>query len=214
MFSVVELKTSLRLVSAWISLEIDSIVTARFLPDVSSLFIIPSKHSAFLHCQGLKALWPQSARCGWFHQNGKYFGLTISNRRWLCFLLFFSDRHSDMEDSSGNKPYVVTSSLNFKVTAPSFYNQPKKFASVAPPRPKSQTPPSGPSPTPVGTAVIGWVGDLPPPPPSLPDGICIIYVFLVTIFSFISRAALPSPRPCGFFFSCTAACRASRLRMK
>lgn len=83
--------------------------------------------------------------------------------------LFEQDRHNDMEDSSGNKPYVVTSSLNFKVTAPSFYNQPKKFASVAPPRPKSQTPPSGPSPTPVGTAVIGWVGDLPPPPPSLPD---------------------------------------------
>lgn len=118
----------------------------------------------------------------------------------LYLLLFFSDRHSDMEDSSSNKPYVVTSSLNFKVTAPSFYNQPKKFASVAPPRPKSQTPPSGPSPTPVGTAVIGWVGDLPPPPPSLPDGICIIYVFLVTIFSFISRAAFPSPRPCGVFF--------------
>lgn len=76
-----------------------------------------------------------------------------------------------MEESSSNKPLVVTSSLNFKVTTPSFYNQPKKFASVAPPRPKSQTPPSAPSPTPLGTAVIGRVGDLPPPPSSLCDGI-------------------------------------------
>ncbi|KAM7421035.1 hypothetical protein PAMA_015293 [Pampus argenteus] len=74
-----------------------------------------------------------------------------------------------MEDSSSSKPLMVTSSLNFKVTTPSFYNQPKKFASVAPPRPKSQSPPSAPSPTPVGTAVIGRVGDLPPPPPSLCD---------------------------------------------
>nr|XP_020466498.1 zyxin-like [Monopterus albus] len=72
-----------------------------------------------------------------------------------------------MEDP--NKPFLVTSSLNFKVTTPSFYNQPKKFAPVAPPRPKSQTPPSAPSPTPVGTGVIGRVGDLPPPPSSLSD---------------------------------------------
>uniref|UniRef100_A0A3Q3KRT0 Zyxin n=1 Tax=Monopterus albus TaxID=43700 RepID=A0A3Q3KRT0_MONAL len=71
------------------------------------------------------------------------------------------------EVSSG--PFLVTSSLNFKVTTPSFYNQPKKFAPVAPPRPKSQTPPSAPSPTPVGTGVIGRVGDLPPPPSSLSD---------------------------------------------
>ncbi|KAJ3598023.1 hypothetical protein NHX12_001537 [Muraenolepis orangiensis] len=68
-----------------------------------------------------------------------------------------------MEDSS-SKPVMVTSSINFKVTTPSFYNQPKKFASVAPPRPKSQSPPSAPSPTPVGTAVIGRVGEMPPPP--------------------------------------------------
>nr|XP_015805674.2 zyxin isoform X1 [Nothobranchius furzeri]XP_015805675.2 zyxin isoform X1 [Nothobranchius furzeri]XP_015805676.2 zyxin isoform X1 [Nothobranchius furzeri]XP_054597012.1 zyxin isoform X1 [Nothobranchius furzeri] len=74
-----------------------------------------------------------------------------------------------MEDSSNNKPYVVTSSLNFKVTTPSFYNQPKKFSSVAPPKPKSQTPPTAPSPTPLGTAVIGRVGDLPPPPSSVCD---------------------------------------------
>ncbi|XP_026173263.1 zyxin isoform X2 [Mastacembelus armatus] len=74
-----------------------------------------------------------------------------------------------MEDSNGSKPFMVTSSLNFKVTTPSFYNQPKKFASVAPPRPKSQTPPSAPSPTPVGMGVIGRVGDMPPPPPSLCD---------------------------------------------
>ncbi|KAM4601010.1 zyxin isoform 1-T2 [Polymixia lowei] len=71
-----------------------------------------------------------------------------------------------MEDSSSSKPFMVTSSLNVKVTTPSFYNQPKKFASVAPPRPKSQTPPS-PSPTPASTAVIGRVGEMPPPPPSL-----------------------------------------------
>ncbi|XP_077576314.1 zyxin [Stigmatopora nigra] len=74
-----------------------------------------------------------------------------------------------MESSSSSKPVMVTSSLNFKVTTPSFYNQPKKFASVAPPRPKSMTPPSAPSPTPVGTGVIGRVGDMPPPPPSLID---------------------------------------------
>lgn len=84
-----------------------------------------------------------------------------------------------MEDSTSSKPFMVTSSLNFKVTTPSFYNQPKKFASVAPPRPKSLTPPSAPSPTPVGTAVIGRVGDLPPPPPSLSDGICLIYAILI-----------------------------------
>ncbi|XP_049587536.1 zyxin [Syngnathus scovelli] len=74
-----------------------------------------------------------------------------------------------MESSSSSKPVMVTSSLNFKVTTPSFYNQPKKFASVAPPRPKSITPPSGPSPTPVGMGMIGRVGDMPPPPPSLCD---------------------------------------------
>ncbi|CAL1610923.1 unnamed protein product [Knipowitschia caucasica] len=72
-------------------------------------------------------------------------------------------------DNSSSKPFMVTSSLNVKVTTPSFYNQPKKFASVAPPRPKSQTPPSAPSPTPASTAVIGRVGDLPPPPPTIDD---------------------------------------------
>lgn len=80
-----------------------------------------------------------------------------------------------MEDSNNSKPFMVTSSLNFKVTTPSFYNQPKKFASVAPPRPKSLTPPSAPSPTPVSMGVIGRVGDLPPPPPSLCDGTFLIY---------------------------------------
>ncbi|XP_034553141.1 zyxin [Notolabrus celidotus] len=74
-----------------------------------------------------------------------------------------------MEDSSSSKPFMVTSSLNFKVTTPSFYNQPKKFASVAPPRSKSVTPPSAPSPTPIGTGVIGRVGDMPPPPSALCD---------------------------------------------
>lgn len=122
----------------------------------------------------------------------KHFLLTISNHWQLCFLPVPLDRHSNMEDSSGNKPYMVTSSLNFKVTAPSFYNQPKKFASVAPPRPKSQSPPSGPSPTPVGTAVIGRVGDLPPPPPSLSDGICIIYAFSWDHFQFHLASSLPS----------------------
>ncbi|XP_033836824.1 zyxin [Periophthalmus magnuspinnatus] len=72
-------------------------------------------------------------------------------------------------DNGSSKPFMVTSSLNFKVTTPSFYNQPKKFASVAPPRAKSQTPPSAPSPTPASTAVIGRVGDLPPPPPTICD---------------------------------------------
>ncbi|XP_035018534.2 zyxin [Hippoglossus stenolepis] len=74
-----------------------------------------------------------------------------------------------MEDSNSSKPLMVTSSLNFKVTTPSFYNQPKKFASVAPPRPKSLTPPSAPSPTPIGTGLIGRVGDVPVPPPTLCD---------------------------------------------
>lgn len=92
-------------------------------------------------------------------------------------LIVFVDRfqHQKMENSNSSKPYMVTSSLNFKVTTPSFYNQPKKFASVAPPRPKSQTPPLAPSPTPVGTGVIGRVGDLPPPPTSLCDGMCFQY---------------------------------------
>ncbi|KAJ8354978.1 hypothetical protein SKAU_G00225450 [Synaphobranchus kaupii] len=70
-----------------------------------------------------------------------------------------------MADSSSSKPVVVTSSLSLKVTAPSFYNQPKKFASVAPPRPKSQG--SHQAPSAVGTAVIGRVGELPPPPPAV-----------------------------------------------
>ncbi|XP_060936701.1 zyxin [Limanda limanda] len=74
-----------------------------------------------------------------------------------------------MEDSNSSKPLMVTSSLNFKVTTPSFYNQPKKFASVAPPRPKSLTPPTAPSPTPIGTGLIGRVGDVPVPPPTLLD---------------------------------------------
>lgn len=94
-----------------------------------------------------------------------------------------------MEDSSSSKPYVVTSSLNFKVTAPTFYNQPKKFASVAPPKPKSQTPPTAPSPTPIGTAVIGRVGDLPPPPSSLCDGIGIVLSSL-TLFHSV-RSSFP-----------------------
>ncbi|KAJ8392882.1 hypothetical protein AAFF_G00070860 [Aldrovandia affinis] len=70
-----------------------------------------------------------------------------------------------MADSSSRKPVVVTSSLSLKVTTPSFYNQPKKFASVAPPRPKSQTP--QPVLSAVGTAVIGRVGELPLPPPAV-----------------------------------------------
>lgn len=98
-----------------------------------------------------------------------------------------------MEDSNSSKPVMVTSSLNFKVTTPSFYNQPKKFASVAPPRPKSQTPPSAPSPTPVGTGVIGRVGDLPPPPPLLCDGMCIIYAIFLTILSYIHSVSSPPP---------------------
>ncbi|XP_048882526.1 zyxin isoform X2 [Brienomyrus brachyistius] len=77
-----------------------------------------------------------------------------------------------MSDSSDSKPFVATSSITFKVTTPSFYNQPKKFASVAPPRPKSQT--SQPQPAasnliPASTAVIGRVGELPPPPPPVCD---------------------------------------------
>ena len=76
-----------------------------------------------------------------------------------------------MEESNGSsKPFMVTSSLNFKVTTPSFYNQPKKFASVTPPRPKSMTPPDAPSPTPIGMGLIGRVGEMPPPPPSLCEG--------------------------------------------
>ncbi|KAK7886919.1 hypothetical protein WMY93_026540 [Mugilogobius chulae] len=54
---------------------------------------------------------------------------------------FLHRRAHKMDNGSSSKPFMVTSSLNFKVTTPSFYNQPKKFASVAPPRPKSQTPP-------------------------------------------------------------------------
>ncbi|XP_028833999.1 zyxin [Denticeps clupeoides] len=74
-----------------------------------------------------------------------------------------------MADSSSNKPFMVTSSLNLKVTAPSFYNQPKKFASVAPPRPKGQnveTQQSSSDPSVASTAVIGRVGQMPPLPPS------------------------------------------------
>lgn len=100
-----------------------------------------------------------------------------------CFHVCPQVKIHKMEDSSNSKPFMVTSSLNFKVTTPSFYNQPKKFASVAPPRPKSLTPPSAPSPTPVGTGVIGRVGDLPPPPPSLCDGTFLIYPALALVES-------------------------------
>uniref|UniRef100_A0A673HHS4 Zyxin n=1 Tax=Sinocyclocheilus rhinocerous TaxID=307959 RepID=A0A673HHS4_9TELE len=71
-----------------------------------------------------------------------------------------------MADSSTGKPIVVTSSVSLKVTAPSFYNQPKKFASVAPPRPKGQMAPSQPSSF-VSTGVIGRVGEMPPLPSTL-----------------------------------------------
>lgn len=74
-----------------------------------------------------------------------------------------------MSDSSSGKPIVVTSSVSLKVTAPSFYNQPKKFASVAPPRPKIQMAPSQPSPF-VSTGVIGRVGEMPPPPSAVCEG--------------------------------------------
>ncbi|XP_059423404.1 zyxin isoform X2 [Carassius carassius] len=71
-----------------------------------------------------------------------------------------------MADSSTGKPIMVTSSVSLKMTAPSFYNQPKKFASVAPPRPKGQMAPSQPSSF-VSTGVIGRVGEMPPPPSTL-----------------------------------------------
>lgn len=147
------------------------------------LFVL-SKHTIFLYSQGKKHFEHSRLTAVGFHHVQRtaniFFSLSLTIA-YFCFLPLIQ-RHSIMEDPSGNKPYMVTSSLNFKVTAPSFYNQPKKFASVAPPRPKSQTPPSGPSPTPVGTAVIGRVGDLPPPPPTLSDGICIIYAFFCDHF--------------------------------
>ncbi|KAF5907714.1 zyxin-like, partial [Clarias magur] len=65
-----------------------------------------------------------------------------------------------MEDSNGSKPFMVTSSLTFQVNTPSFYNQPKKFASVAPPRPKGPI---------ASTATVGRVGEIPPPPSSLSE---------------------------------------------
>lgn len=81
----------------------------------------------------------------------------------LLFLLSLQISISNMADSS--KPFVVTTTL--KVTAPSFYNQPKKFASVAPPKPKGGTV--------VSTGVIGRVGELPPPPPSFCEGMFVFY---------------------------------------
>ncbi|KAJ8289904.1 hypothetical protein GJAV_G00006600 [Gymnothorax javanicus] len=86
----------------------------------------------------------------------------------LCYLAkinHLGSKLKKMADSSSSKPFVVTSSLSLKVTTPSFYNQPKKFASVAPPRPKSQA--SQPASSAVGTGVIGRVGELPPPPPAV-----------------------------------------------
>ncbi|TRY94304.1 hypothetical protein DNTS_030384 [Danionella cerebrum] len=70
-----------------------------------------------------------------------------------------------MSDSSSGKPFVVTSSVSLKVTAPSFYNQPKKFASVAPPKPKVQTAPGSYA----STGVIGRVGEMPLPPSSISE---------------------------------------------
>lgn len=87
-------------------------------------------------------------------------------------LLLFSSRAEEInmaDSSSSSKPFVVTSTMSLKVTAPSFYNQPKKFASVAPPRPKGQGSQSHSS-TVVSTGVIGRVGEMPPPPPSFCEG--------------------------------------------
>ncbi|KAG9276567.1 zyxin [Astyanax mexicanus] len=76
-----------------------------------------------------------------------------------------------MENSNGGKPFVVTSSLSFNVSTPSFYNQPKKFASVAPPKPKgpNQSQPPAFSSLIASTGVIGRVGEMPPPPSSIDD---------------------------------------------
>ncbi|XP_017328769.1 zyxin [Ictalurus punctatus] len=77
-----------------------------------------------------------------------------------------------MEDSNGSKPLIVTSSLSFQVNAPSFYNQPKKFASVAPPRPKglsNQSQPPTFSSSIASTATVGRVGEIPPPLSSISD---------------------------------------------
>ncbi|MBN3325088.1 ZYX protein, partial [Atractosteus spatula] len=77
---------------------------------------------------------------------------------------------SMMSDSS--KPVMVSSTLTFNVSAPSFYNAPKKFASVAPPRPKlssTQSQPSASHTSVASTAVIGRVGELPPPPPAVTE---------------------------------------------
>ncbi|KAF7670155.1 hypothetical protein LDENG_00050280 [Lucifuga dentata] len=72
-----------------------------------------------------------------------------------------------MEDSNSSKPFMVTSSLNFKVTTPSFYNQPKKFASVAPPRPKMADDLPLPAP-PEESACLPTCPSPPPPPPPPP----------------------------------------------
>nr|XP_015193483.1 PREDICTED: zyxin-like [Lepisosteus oculatus]XP_015193484.1 PREDICTED: zyxin-like [Lepisosteus oculatus] len=75
-----------------------------------------------------------------------------------------------MSDSS--KPVMVSSTLTFNVSAPSFYNAPKKFASVAPPRPKlssTQSQPLASHTSVASTAVIGRVGELPPPPPAVTE---------------------------------------------
>ncbi|KAG7336029.1 hypothetical protein KOW79_000722 [Hemibagrus wyckioides] len=79
-----------------------------------------------------------------------------------------NNSENKMEDSNGSKPLIVTSSLSFQVTTPSFYNQPKKFASVAPPRPKGPSNPTFSSPI-ASTATVGRVGEIPPPPSSISD---------------------------------------------
>lgn len=89
-----------------------------------------------------------------------------------------------MEDTNGNKPIVVTSSLSFQVTTPSFYNQPKRFASVAPPRPKGQSnqvqPLSFSSPI-ASAATVGRVGEIPPPPSSISDGKTAVLNALISL---------------------------------
>ncbi|XP_076844551.1 LOW QUALITY PROTEIN: zyxin [Brachyhypopomus gauderio] len=74
-----------------------------------------------------------------------------------------------MEDSNGTKPFMVSSSMSFQVNTPSFYNQPKKFASVAPPRPKGPSYPAAFSSSTASTGVIGRVGEMPPPPSTISD---------------------------------------------
>lgn len=105
-FTVAKLKTALELVSAWILFKINSFMTASFLSNVPLLLITPGKHSIFLYSHGLKALWPQSARCCWFHHAERTASIFVSPYLTVADCVSFCS--SQIDTASWRTPAVTS----------------------------------------------------------------------------------------------------------